>query len=181
MFLSERGVRVPVQDQNAPGVGVGEVRPTSAEDLKFIAEHMREADLMELRAAGKSDPLAVLAECYERTEKPLTGLWNGTPCCVFGIARINYRSFYGNRGRKGMGAPWLLGTDRVAEARWKFLRENRPVLWTLESEYDILWNQVHAKNLVHIRWLKWLGFDFGETINHPATGEPFINFGKVIL
>lgn len=137
---------------------------------------------MELRAAGKSNPLAVLAECYERTEKPFTGIWNGHPCCVFGIARINYRAFGGVRqSAKGLGAPWLLGTDGVVEARWKFLRESRGILESLERDYDVLWNQVHTRNEVHIRWLKWLGFDFGETVTHPASGEQFINFSKVLI
>jgi hypothetical protein len=162
---------------NSKQEGVTEVRPAIPTDCVYIAQHMREADLMEIRAGGHTDPLLCLMDCFERTEKPFTGVWKGNPCCIFGVSRIRYRMF-DQDGRwcpKGIGAPWMLGTDEVNTARWRFLRESRRWLDEVKGDYDHLWNRVHEKNTMHIRWLKWLGFQFGGDVVYPS-GEVFREF-----
>jgi hypothetical protein len=170
---------VPVQEPIPQGVG--EIRPSVPEDCVYISQHLRAADLMELRAVGDKDAFHVIRESYERSELPFTGVWNGKPCCIFGIVRLNHR-FFGSDGvlrTRGLGAPWMLGTDGVVEARWTFLKESKQMLDQLSQGYDFLWNRVHSKNTVHIRWLKWLGFEFGPPIVF-SSGEVFHDFSKVI-
>jgi len=170
---------VPVS--HAKPKGVAEVRPAIPPDCVEIARNLREADLMEIVAGGHSDPLRCLMDCFERTERPMTGVWNGTPICLFGVSRIRYR-FFDDKGKwcpRGIGAPWLLGTDEITDARWSFLKESRVWLDQIKNDYDLLWNRVHSRNTVHIRWLKWLGFQFGRDTVYP-NGEVFKDFNMKV-
>lgn len=178
MLLPERGVRVPVPDEKPKNLK-GVVRPSIPTDCVFIAQNMRKDDLMELKAGGHEDALFCMVDCFERTDRPLTALWNDKPFCMFGIVRVRHRCYdaSGKWLSKGIGAPWMLGTDGIMEARWQFLRESAYWLNQIKQDYDILWNRVHSKNTVHIKWLKWLGFDFGDEVVYPS-GEVFINFSK---
>jgi len=170
---------MPVLD--AQQEGVTGIRPAIPTDCVEIARNMREADLMEIKAGGWTDPLLCLMDSYERTEKPFTGVWKGVPCCIFGVTRVRYRMFDddGNWCSRGMGAPWMLGTDQVGTARWRVLRESQKWLDVVKVDYDILYNRVHSKNTVHIRWLKWLGFQFGSDVVYPS-GEVFKDFSMRI-
>lgn len=179
MLIPERGVRVPVPDEKPAGVTRGFVRPSVPDDCVYIARHMRDDDLMELVAGGNPDPLACLIHCFETTERPFTGVWDGNPCAMFGIVRTRHRAFRdGAFLSRGIGAPWLLGTDAIIEARWQFLRESRKWLDVVSDGYDYLTNHVHSRNTVHVRWLKWLGFEFGPDHVYPS-GETFHEFYKV--
>jgi len=170
---------VPVQDEKPASLIRGHVRPAVPGDVAYIAEHIRGDDRMELEAGGHTDPLACLIECYERTERPFTGVWDDKPCALFGIVRTRHRAFVdGAFLQRGIGAPWLLGTDGIIEARWQFARESRKWLDVVSDGYDLLENHVHSRNIVHIRWLKWLGFTFGPEIPYPS-GETFHRFYKV--
>lgn len=166
---------------NTKQEGVTEVRPAIPTDCVYIARNMRADDLMEIRAGGYNDPLLCLMDSYERTEKPFTGVWKGIPCCIFGVTRVRYRMFdtEGCWCDKGIGAPWMLGTDEITTARWRFLRESRRWLDAVKIDYDLLHNRVHSKNTVHIRWLKWLGFQFDGDVVYPS-GEVFHDFSMRI-
>ena len=145
----------------------------------YLSKNLRNDDLMELKAGGR-DPLRCLIECYETSDRPFTGIWDGIPCTMFGMVRIKQRFIVQDRlFSKGIGAPWLLGTEAITDARWQFVRESKKWLSVIESDYDFLWNHVHSKNTVHIRWLKWLGFKLGEDIVYPS-GETFHEFSKAI-
>ena len=170
---------MPVSVQKPPDLA--SVRPSIPTDCVEIARNLRESDLAEIIAGGHHDPLLCLMDCYERTEKPMTGTWDGVPICIFGVSRIRHR-FFDDQGKwcpRGMGAPWLLGTDGIGMARWAFLKHSRGWLEEISSDYDLLWNRVHSRNSVHIRWLKWLGFHFGGESVYPS-GEVFLDFSKVI-
>lgn len=179
MLIPECGVRVPVPDEKPAGLIRGHVRPAIPADCGYIAANMREEDISELKAAGQDDPMASMIECFERSERPLTGVWDGKPCAMFGIVRTRHRAYVdGFFLPRGIGAPWLLGTQGIIDARWQFLRESRKWLDAVSDGYDLLENHVHSRNTIHVRWLKWLGFEFGDDCVYPS-GETFHKFYKV--
>jgi hypothetical protein len=78
-----------------------------------------------------------------------------------------------------MGAVWMMASEDYKRWWVQILRETP--YWTaqLGKGYDVLTNRVHAKNSVHIRWIKWAGFSFIREYPVEKTGEPFIEFAKI--
>lgn len=81
------------------------------------------------------------------------------------------------------GRIWLLGTDDLVEDslnRVRFLREAGHHLSSVAQRYQVLFNFMDARNVVHRRWLEWMGFTFiAEHSNHGAEGRLFLEFCKV--
>lgn len=78
----------------------------------------------------------------------------------------------------GAGAIWLSATKDIERHRTAFLRGSREYLKGLP--YDTLFNIVDARNEVHIRWLRWLGFVFIRKIDSfGPNGVPVFEFARI--
>ena len=81
------------------------------------------------------------------------------------------------------GKIWLLGTDQLVKDRInciRFLRQARTEVDRLMGRYEVLFNVMDARNVVHRRWLQWMGFTFiAEHPNYGAEGRLFLEFCKV--
>lgn len=72
------------------------------------------------------------------------------------------------------------GTPEIENNRMAFLRGSREILADLDSRYDTLMNVCDARNEVHHRWLKWLGFHFIRKIDrYGAEGVPVYEFARI--
>lgn len=82
-----------------------------------------------------------------------------------------------------VGMAWLLGTEGLVKdraTRMQFLREVKAQVAQVMRTYRVLWNCVDARNTVHIRWIRWMGFTFiAKHPNYGAEGRPFLEFCKV--
>lgn len=148
--------------------------PPNAEALRFIANHMREADKREVKAASGMKPLAAIQHGIQLSHD----LWclydpKGWPSAVLGVVPLQ-------RGALDVGAPWLLGTDSlILHKRW-FHREAREVCDKLVLKWGVLTNLVDARNTAHINWLRHLGFRFGAPVISGVEQRPFLPFSKTI-
>lgn len=78
------------------------------------------------------------------------------------------------------GAIALSGTRLIEQNKISFLRGSKDVLRDLEKRYDCLLNVCDARNTVHHRWLKWLGFHFIQKVeNYGANKIPVIEFARI--
>jgi hypothetical protein len=78
------------------------------------------------------------------------------------------------------GAVALSGTSLLTRRRTCFLRGSLDVISELGKSYDTLFNVCDARNEVHHRWLKWLGFKFIRRIeNFGAHKVPVIEFARI--
>lgn len=98
----------------------------------------------------------------------------GTPEMIFGCSATD--------AAPTVGIPWMLGTPVIVSPKWRmtFLRETRRAVEAWQAEYPILHNFIDARNTVHMRWLRWLGFTFialDET--HGPFGLPFYEFVRI--
>lgn len=136
-----------------------------------MASRLREADLREIEAHAGIGAETALGIGLQRSSQCYTGLWKDEPFIMFGAGRVF----------EDVGNVWLLGTDRVKEARVPLLRQSRRWLGELHKEYPLLFNYVDARNTLHIKWLRWLDFRF---INlHPQFGVgglPFYEFVRLV-
>jgi hypothetical protein len=141
-------------------------------DLEWFAEHMRESDKEELRAA--SGPcllatlrLAVLASaglCAVAEE-------NGVPVALFGFAPWGLLS--------DTASPWLVGTDRLFKLGRPLNRMAKAYCARATLEFPVLVNYVDVRNTASVRWLRGLGFKMDEPAPFGIEGRPFMRFSNV--
>lgn len=146
------------------------VQPAELEHCLYIAQNMREADRQEVSALSGKDPLDAMIVGYKYSDMPFTIMADDKPAAMFGAGPV----------QPDVGAVWLLGTDLILQNTTRFLRESRFWLDQVSKPYGLMCNFVDARNTVHIRWIKWLGFTF---INlHEKFGveqRPFYEFVRI--
>lgn len=145
-----------------------EIRGLQPGDVEFVAEHMREADIAEVRAGGRG-PLEALRESVARSSQLWVAEVGGAPAAIFGVAPLG-------AVLDPRGAPWLLGTDAVPQSRRALAALTPRYIQKMLGEFPHLINLVHSRNEVAVAWLRRSGFRLGRQFTHPATGEPFTVF-----
>lgn len=145
-------------------------RPATMDDVRHVAENMREEDIEEVGAFMLS-PLTALTIGFNNSDLCYTLLSpEGEPAAIMGISPQPYF--------KGFGSIWLLGTPLIEKYPMTFLRNTKPVLQGMfeDTGYDAFYNYTYAKNLLHHKWLKWTGFTFLRKVNLPPLNEEFFEF-----
>ena len=109
----------------------------------------------------KSDPCMTMVS---RLGRPM-GMWGVVP------------------QEEGVGRIWLLGTDEMVDDpanRLRFLREAKGYLAKVGERYQVLFNCADARNVVHVKWLRWMGFTFiAQHPNYGAEGRAFLEFVRM--
>lgn len=151
-------------------------RPSVPADILVVADNMRQADRDEVKAGLGCDPRETLAYCFFLGKPCMTVVGrSGEPVALWGVVPDGK---YPEAGRI-----WLLGTDDLVEDsanRVRFLKESKKELALIETQYQVLFNFMDARNVVHRRWLRWMGFTFiAEHPNYGAEGRLFLEFCKV--
>ena len=119
---------------------------------------MREVDVQEFRAQGiNMDPAAVLQNGRTHSDCAWTIVADNKPIAMFGVVPMWQETV---QWKKPIGSIWLLGTDDVKTFNKDFVRSSKHWLQRITKNYELVGNNVHKTNDVHLRWLEWLGFDF---------------------
>ena len=146
------------------------IRLSEKKDIDYIAPRMRQADVAEVRASDGCSPLEALRMSYSLSEPCFTGMDGDTPIAMFGAVPL----------LDNVGSVWLLGTDAISESiPISFLRWSRRFLPFLMEPYDMVCNLVDARNTVHIKWIRWLGFNFLNKTIHGPEQLPFYEFARL--
>ena len=99
-------------------------------------------------------------ECFLHDVSPWktwTGVYEGTPVCMFGTTPIKQEYDFRH------GTIWMLGSPLVQELYRPFLRLSRLAADYLCNQYDVVENIVPLKHGKTVMWLTWLGFKFYPT------------------
>jgi hypothetical protein len=141
-----------------------------------MAHSLRKADMNELQAVlGKNlDTAHILYEGIKNSDNPRTFVVDGDPAAIYGV--VNAQSDDLN-----IGWVWLLGTNKIKEAKTFFLKHSKIELAEQEKEYDVLANYVDVRNTVHIKWLKWLGFKALREVNYGVEQRKFYEFARACV
>ncbi len=152
------------------------VRPATGQDVRDMAPRLRIADKAEIVASTGEPALLALGRGFASSEKCWTVEWRGRPAAMFGCVPI-----IEDGSRPRVGSIWLLGTDDINLFGYRFLHESQKWVEIVTKGYDLVGNIVDARNLKHIKWLKWLGFKFVRTIpDHGIYKIPFHEFVKIV-
>ena len=82
----------------------------------------------------------------------------------------------GLAGIEDDGRVWMLTTPAILDFPVTFAREAKRFI---ESRTEsVLWNYVDKRNIVHIKLLKFLGFQFFEEVPFGPNQLPFIRFQR---
>ena len=145
-------------------------RLTTLEDIKYLGPRLRQEDKQEILAGSGLLPYEALHIGFKNAVIVFT-IFNpkNKPVGIFGVDDL------GN----GVGGIWLLATKDLAKIQIAFLKQCREVVKFLNTKYKILWNFVDCRNQLHIKWLKWCGFQFINKKQYGVLDKPFYEFIKI--
>ncbi|PUB87077.1 MAG: hypothetical protein DBP02_02195 [gamma proteobacterium symbiont of Ctena orbiculata] len=144
------------------------IEPAQVKDIDELLQDIRYADLQEIRALSPTDPKTVLRQSLRISFEAYTLRIRGRVACIYGVGVMSWL----NKD----GAPWLIGTNLIAQNTRLFLRLSREISTPLLSKYRHLRQWVDARNRLSILWLKWLGFQFHDPEPIGRDGELFYLF-----
>lgn len=145
-----------------------EIVPATREHVSQISELVRNADRTEMFAIACLTPAQVMLMGLEISDFARTGLIDGKPVCMFGVAPASLMG--------GVGRPWLVGTESLDDNAIIFLRRCRDGVKEMLSLYSTLENYVDARNRRAIAWLRWLKFTICEQEPMGPFNVPFHRF-----
>lgn len=146
-----------------------EIVQATQEHALYIGEHMRQADREEVAASHGHTPKQAVTRSFAVSDKCWTCLADGEPVCIWGVHTCGSMLSM-------IGAPWLLGTDKVKDIRMFFLRNSARYVEEMKKNYNLLENYVDAKNTLSKAWLRWLGFQFDQAEPYGVDGQLFHRF-----
>lgn len=149
-------------------------RPATIEDAHQLAPRLRLADIQEITALAPIAPLQALLVGVGGTECLSIVADDGVT--ILGLFGIHHHPEFGPQ----QAAVWLLGSDDLVSIKTELMRQTVPFLTRFHQSYPMLWNLVDARNEVHIRWLKRLGFVALHLHPHVGMeGRPFYEFIRI--
>ena len=152
------------------------VRPSIKKDILPLFRSLRPEDLRELKVAlnhRENEILDGLQRGFDSSDPCYTIHISGRPVGIYGVIPIQVKGV-------DVGAVWLLGTNDIVNSlnrKSQFIRESRMRLDALHARYPILWNFIDSRNHVHMRWVKWLGFNI---INSVELGPERVLFHEIM-
>lgn len=141
------------------------IAPATPADARWIAPRMSPADAAEVWVAGHLTPAESLANSMQMSLESWTWHIDGEPACMFGFAAASLLGDWAN--------PWMLSTPAVRRHRFAFLRNYRAQIDRMLDVYPTLMTYVDARHTACLRWLKWTGFEIGDTEIYGVEGLPF--------
>ena len=147
------------------------IEPTTSEHLDELALNMRESDLQEITCISNRGVRATLALSAELSSWVSTCLVDGAVAAVWGVAPR-----WAENPRDDFAVPWMLGTPLTNAHPKTLVSESKRQLRLMLNDYDHLQQWVDIRNTASVRWLKHLGFTFGEAKPYGMAGELFYPF-----
>ena len=122
-------------------------RPATLRDGFTVAQNIRMEDLREMKGLG-----------FDQLNIPV-GVLTSEHATAFFIRDGELAGCAGvNEEGNGIGRVWMLCTEAIHKEPITFIRQAKKWIKEIEPEYRLLWNLADARNHIHHRLLKHLGF-----------------------
>ncbi|WMM95236.1 hypothetical protein CRP114_gp37 [Roseobacter phage CRP-114] len=146
--------------------------PTTVEDIDYVAPRLRQADYRECLASTGRRPRQVLLQSLDLGGTTLTlRAPNGGRLGLCGVVPSPLEN---------AGIVCMCATDDIYQYQTAFLRKSKAALDYLAGDYAVLYNCVDARNTVHMKWLRWMGFTFiNKHEKYGAEKLPFYEFVRI--
>lgn len=139
-------------------------RPPTEDDLAYVAERMRKLDALECKLMSGLTPMTALQLCADQSDLIWAAVLDGEPVAIFGLSAPT----------EIVGHPWLLGTDRLREVPLLFVKSCAAFVHAWLTVRPVLYNVTLARNELHVKWIKSLGFETTES--RVIDGHKFLGF-----
>ena len=144
-----------------------ELLPARTEHAYQLAPIMKQSDREEVKAASGLEPLEVLLKSLELSEKAYAIRTGDEVIALGGLVSLS----------RQVGIPWALTSDKVTLYPKQFCSLSKKLIKEFHENYPVLTNFCDARNTTTVRWLKWCGFQFIDTIpEHGIAKVPFLQF-----
>ena len=138
------------------------ILPITLEAAIEVASDLRPEDRREVEEGHGVDPFtSIISKAQEGS-------------CIY-FTMPNGRTA-GMAGVEDDGLIWLLTTTAIYEHPFAFTRGAKKFVDSYSHQK--LWNIIDKRNTVHLKLLKFLGFEFSEEIFYGPNKLPFIKFYK---
>lgn len=123
---------------------------TSISDERLKQIELREADRQELSifCPGMSQ-LEMIHKCVENSTNTFLVTIDDKPEVLFGVTEYLTHA-----------SPWMVSSNIIEKIPLQFCKLAMGVIEEFLNVYKYLTNYVDARNTVHCKWLKWMGFQF---------------------
>ena len=147
------------------------IRKAVKDDASSVGSRLRKEDAIEMQSFhGNADPVETLEQGIElSTDQCWTIVKNDeTPVAIFGVVPAKQGLY---------AAVWMMGTNDIKRISREFLRNCVDWMDRLHKNHPLIGNVVFAGNKLHIKWLKYMGFNFINKHSKLGTmGLPFYEF-----
>lgn len=144
------------------------VKAAEPKDIAEVAADLRKEDVAEAWACGIDAKEGLQQSCNASTY--VMAIMEGDKAVgIFGVGPGRLQDL-------DVGVVWMIGTPGIERISYTFLRQSRWWVEAMNDKYPVLWNRAYAKNEVHLRWLKWLGFKILGLGAWGPHNEPFYQF-----
>lgn len=141
-------------------------RPATIRDGLEVAKNLRKEDRAELE--GRGHTLLQLPFGVAISDHPTAFFSKDGE--IAGVAGIVQQS-------DGIGAIWMLCTPVIHREPITFVRQAKKWLKSVEGDYRLLWNLADARNHVHHKLLKHLGF---KAVRSVPVGEDQLPYYEIV-
>lgn len=114
-----------------------------------VADVVNRSPIAQVPGAG-----AELAVFVDKSSLVWIGEIDGTVACVWGVIQqtiLSDRAYL-----------WLLATELIDDHKFIFIRHSQRCVETLLGRFSLIVGHCHVHNARAMKWLKWLGAEFGD-------------------
>ena len=144
-------------------------RTATVADAVKVANNLRPEDLQEIEALGHNG----LGVVFSVLLSDVAVSFFNSQGEIAGVAGIVPDS------REGVGIIWMLCTPVVQSQRITFVKQAKAWLRDEQSNYRVLWNLADARNQLHHKLLKMLGFKALRSVPAGPNNLPFLEIVKL--
>jgi hypothetical protein len=149
----------------------GYVRPSTQDDVDYLANNLRPEDREEVLASHGSAQ-DVLQLGFDESDECWTIVVTDTEeiAGMYGVGTLD----------NGVGVPWLLTAPALEKVYMPFLRQSKQWVKEINKKYPVLTNAVDEDYKVSIKWLQFVGFTFIKRHETWGVGnKPFLEFVRI--
>lgn len=143
------------------------VRDSVQSDVDYLKTRLRKDDVTEIMVSHGKSPEEALNDGLKNSVYCFT-VTNGNPVLMFGICPRTLAS--------DSAAIWMLSSDDIKKIKIRFVRNCRFFIDMFLRLYPKLDNYAHYRNLISMRWLKFLGAKIDKAKPYGIMGQMFHHF-----
>lgn len=146
------------------------IRIATEKDCWFLSKNLRKEDYQEIQAVTGLPAILSLLSGLKISQVPLV-VCNEKNKIILMLGVVP----------NGLvGTIWMVGTKDLKKMSLTFIKNCKEIFKILKNNFQIIHNYVDARNILHIKWLKWMGFSFiNKHNNYGIEKRLFYEFVKI--